>query len=96
MRCYLDYDDKAEDAVDFEDIDEEYDGPEVEATTEEENVLPRKDYFSSNAVYALANSTVSVFDEENYDEDDETANNIEFHVDSVAQNCSSDGIELKP
>nr|TKW29245.1 hypothetical protein SEVIR_3G383800v2 [Setaria viridis] len=91
-----DYDDKAEDAVDFEDIDEEYNGPEVEATTEEENVLSRKDYFSSNAVYALVNSTVSVFDEENYDEDDETTNDIEIHVNSVAQNCSSDVLTEQP
>ncbi|RLM98386.1 hypothetical protein C2845_PM06G32280 [Panicum miliaceum] len=87
-----DYDDKAEDAINFEDIDEEYDGPEVEATTEEDNVLPRKDYFS-NAVYASVNSTVSVFDEENYDEDDGMTNDIELHVKSVVQNCSTDGIE---
>ena len=91
--CCTDYDDKAEDAVNFEDIDEEYDGPEVEATTEEDNVLSRKDYFSSNAVYASVNSTVSVFDEENYDEDDRMTNDIELHVKRVVQNCSSDGTE---
>ncbi|KAG2630296.1 hypothetical protein PVAP13_3KG482000 [Panicum virgatum] len=88
-----DYDDKAEDAVNFEDIDEEYDGPEVEATTEEDNVLSRKDYFSSNAVYASANSTVSAFDEENYDDNGGMTNDIELHVKSVVQNCSSDGID---
>ena len=91
--CCTDYDVKAEDAVNFEDIDEDYDGPEVEATTEEDNVLSRKDYFSSNAVYASVNSTVSVFDEENYDEDDRMTNDIELHVKSVVQNCSSDGTE---
>jgi len=37
-----DYDEKAEDAVDYEDIDEEYDGPEVEAATEEDNLLSKK------------------------------------------------------
>ncbi|CAL4891391.1 unnamed protein product [Urochloa decumbens] len=91
-----DYDDKAEDAVDFEDIDEEYDGPEVEATTEEDNVLSRKDYLSSNAAYALVSSTVSVFDDENYDEDDETTNGIELHVNGVEQNCSSDVLTEQP
>ena len=78
--CCTDYDVKAEDSVNFEDIDEDYDGPEVEATTEEDNVLSRKDYFSSNAVFASVNSTVSVFDEENYDEDDRMTNVIELHV----------------
>ena len=91
--CCTDYDVKAEDAVNFEDIDEEYDGPEVEATTEEDNVLSRKDYFSSNAVYASANSTVSAFDEENYDDDGGMTNDIELHVKSVVQNGSSDGID---
>ncbi|OEL16968.1 Transcription initiation factor TFIID subunit 1 [Dichanthelium oligosanthes] len=91
-----DYGEKAEDAVDFEDIDEEYDGPDVEATTEEDNVLSRKDYFSSNAVCALVNSTTSVFDEENYDEDEGTVNDIEFHANSGVQNCSSDVLTEQP
>jgi len=86
--CYVDYDEKAEDAVDYEDIDEEYDGPEVEATTEEDNVLSKKDYFSSSTVYAV-NSTVSVFDDENYDEEEEPPNDNEPPGDSAAQNLSS-------
>nr|CAB3468539.1 unnamed protein product [Digitaria exilis] len=85
-----DYDEKAEDAVDYEDIDEEYDGPEVEAATEEDNVLSKKDYFSSSAAYASVNNTVSVFDEENYDEDEETPNDNESPGDNAVQNLSSD------
>ncbi|KAJ1288769.1 hypothetical protein BS78_02G113400 [Paspalum vaginatum] len=88
-----DYDEKAEDAVDYEDIDEEYDGPEVEATTEEDNVLSKKDYFSSSAVYASVNSTVSVFGEENYDEDEESPDDNECPGDNAAQNFSSVSIE---
>ncbi|CAD6336096.1 unnamed protein product [Miscanthus lutarioriparius] len=88
-----DYDEKAEDAVDYEDIDEEYDGPEVEATTEEDNVLSKKDYFSSSTVYASVNSTVSVFDDENYDEEEEPPNDNEPPGDSAAQNLSSVSIE---
>lgn len=88
-----DYDEKAEDAVDYEDIDEEYDGPEVEATTEEDNVLSKKDYFSSSTVYASVNSTVSVFDDENYDEEEEPPNDNEPPGDSAAQKLSSVSIE---
>lgn len=63
-----DYDKKAEDAVDYEDIDEQYEGPEIQAVTEEDYLLPKKDYFSSKV--SAATST-SVFDDENYDDDDE-------------------------
>ncbi|KAL6873418.1 hypothetical protein ACP4OV_013500 [Aristida adscensionis] len=84
-----DYDEKAEDAVDYEDIDEEYDGPEVEATTEEDNVLSKKDYLSSAAVYASANNAVSVFDDENYDEDEEPPNADESSCDNAVQNLST-------
>ncbi|KAF8658535.1 hypothetical protein HU200_058992 [Digitaria exilis] len=89
-----DYDEKAEDAVDYEDIDEEYDGPEVEAATEEDNVLSKKDYFSSSAAYASVNNTVSVFDEENYDEDEETPNDNESPGDNAVQNLSSEQAEM--
>ncbi|KAF2927800.1 transcription initiation factor TFIID subunit 1 isoform X2 [Oryza sativa Japonica Group] len=88
-----DYDAKAEDAVDYEDIDEEYDGPEVEAATEEDHLLSKKDYFSSNAVYASVNSKVSVFDEENYDEDEEPPNDNDLPSDNIVQNCTSASAE---
>ncbi|KAK6136246.1 hypothetical protein DH2020_030009 [Rehmannia glutinosa] len=38
--------DKAENAVDYEDIDEQYEGPEVQTATEEDFLLPKKDFFS--------------------------------------------------
>ncbi|KAK3134208.1 hypothetical protein QOZ80_6AG0546340 [Eleusine coracana subsp. coracana] len=84
-----DYDEKAEDAVDYEDIDEEYDGPEVEATTEEDNVLSKKDFFSSAAAYAPVSTTVSVFDDEDYDEDEEPPNDTKSLDDNAARNFSS-------
>ncbi|PKU85465.1 Transcription initiation factor TFIID subunit 1 [Dendrobium catenatum] len=66
-----DFYEKAEDAVDYEDIDEQYDGPEVQAATEEDHLLPRKEYFSSDAFLSSLNSKASIFDEEDYDEDDD-------------------------
>ncbi|KAG5007883.1 hypothetical protein GLYMA_09G215000v4 [Glycine max] len=65
-----DCDVKAEDAVDYEDIDEEYDGPETEAANEEDYLLPKKEFFSSEASVCLE-SKASVFDDENYDEESE-------------------------
>nr|KAJ0199510.1 hypothetical protein LSAT_V11C600337300 [Lactuca sativa] len=63
-----DYDLKAENAVDYEDIDEQYEGPEVQALTEEDYLLPKSDYVSTT-VPPVASS--SLFDDENYDEDEE-------------------------
>ncbi|KAK3034791.1 hypothetical protein RJ639_033696 [Escallonia herrerae] len=65
-----DYDEKAEDAVDYEDIQEQYEGPEIQAVTEEDYLLPKKDYFPTEV--AAANlSKIAVFDDENYDDDEE-------------------------
>ncbi|XWS09403.1 hypothetical protein CRYUN_Cryun40dG0082200 [Craigia yunnanensis] len=66
-----DYDEKAENAIDYEDIDEEYDGPETQAATEEDHLLPRKEYFAADVSSALE-PKASVFDDENYDEDEES------------------------
>ncbi|XVF37607.1 hypothetical protein REPUB_Repub20aG0024100 [Reevesia pubescens] len=66
-----DYDEKAENAIDYEDIDEEYDGPETQAATEEDHLLPKKEYFTADVSSALE-SKVSVFDDENYDEEEES------------------------
>lgn len=81
------YDEKAEDAIDYEDIDEQYDGPEIQSSTEEDHLLPKKDYFSSDAFLASLDHKGSVFDEENYDEEEETIkeneeveNNIEVKI----------------
>ncbi|CAN0901338.1 Transcription initiation factor TFIID subunit 1 [Linum grandiflorum] len=66
-----DYNDKAEDAVDYEDIDEDYDGPEIQDAGEEEYLLPKKEFFSADVSLAALRPTTSVFDDENYDEDEE-------------------------
>lgn len=66
----IDYDEKAEDAVDYEDIDEQYEGPETQAVTEEDYLLPKNDYFSAEVSTATFDRT-SVFDDENYDDDDD-------------------------
>ncbi|XP_059653268.1 transcription initiation factor TFIID subunit 1 [Cornus florida] len=66
-----DYDEKAEDAVDYEDIDEQYEGPECQAATEEDYLLPKKDYYSTQVAVATMEHNSSVFDDENYDDDDE-------------------------
>lgn len=72
LLCFLliDYDEKAEDAVDYEDIDEQYEGPETQAVTEEDYLLPKNDYFSAEVSTATFDRT-SVFDDENYDDDDD-------------------------
>ncbi|XP_020534043.1 transcription initiation factor TFIID subunit 1 isoform X2 [Jatropha curcas] len=67
-----DYDAKAEDAVDYEDIDEQYEGPEIQAASEEDFLLPKKEYFSSEVSLATLEQKTSVFDDENYDEEEET------------------------
>ncbi|KAI3689257.1 hypothetical protein L2E82_47210 [Cichorium intybus] len=64
-----DYDLKDENAVDYEDIDEQYEGPEVQALTEEDYLLPKSDYVSTTIQPVVAPS--SLFDDENYDEDEE-------------------------
>ncbi|XP_024009212.1 transcription initiation factor TFIID subunit 1 [Eutrema salsugineum] len=66
-----DYDRKAEDAVDYEDIDEQYDGPEVQVVSEEDHLLPKRDYFSAAVSLGSLNSRASVFDDEDYDEEEE-------------------------
>ncbi|XP_074292012.1 transcription initiation factor TFIID subunit 1 isoform X2 [Silene latifolia] len=64
-----DYDEKAEDAVDYEDIEEQYEGPETENVTEEDHLMPKNDFVS---VGVSATALVSsVFDDENYDDDDD-------------------------
>ncbi|KAK6916163.1 Transcription initiation factor TFIID subunit 1, histone acetyltransferase domain [Dillenia turbinata] len=66
----FDYDEKAADAVDYEDIDEQYEGPEIQAASEEDFLLPKKEYFSSDVGVNALKHTASIFDDENYDEDE--------------------------
>lgn len=67
----LDYDEKAEDAVDYEDIDEQYEGPEIQIASEEDYLLPKKEYFAAEVSLGALKPTASPFDDENYDEDEE-------------------------
>ncbi|KAK7837167.1 transcription initiation factor tfiid subunit 1 [Quercus suber] len=83
----VDYDEKAEDAVDYEDFDEQYEGPEIQATSEEDHLLPKKEYFSTEVSLASLKPT-SVFDDENYDEELEQEhevvdNNLEVQTTSL-------------
>ncbi|VVA94015.1 unnamed protein product [Arabis nemorensis] len=70
-----DYDRKAEDAVDCEDIDEEYDEDydesEVQVVSEEDHVLPKREYFSAAVALSSLNSKAFVFDDDDYDEEEE-------------------------
>ncbi|KAI3686001.1 hypothetical protein L1987_79670 [Smallanthus sonchifolius] len=87
-----DYDQKAEDAVDYEDIDEQYEGPEVQALTEEDYLLPKSDYVSTTVTAPLVTSS-SLFDDENYDEEEEELPKELVHVDNndLVQNNSVSG-----
>ncbi|CAA0807360.1 Transcription initiation factor TFIID subunit 1 [Striga hermonthica] len=69
-----DYDQKAENAVDYEDINEAYEGPEVHAT-EEDFLLPKKDFFSKEVSVSSMGNKTSVFDDDNYDDEDEDLEN---------------------
>ncbi|RDX73130.1 Transcription initiation factor TFIID subunit 1, partial [Mucuna pruriens] len=82
-------DEKAEDAVDYEDIDEEYDGPETEAANEEDYLLPKKEFFSAEASVCLE-SKASVFDDENYDEESDKEPDL-VNEDSKVDNISLAG-----
>ncbi|XP_047333970.1 transcription initiation factor TFIID subunit 1 [Impatiens glandulifera] len=81
-----DYGEKAEDAVDYEDIDEQYEGPEVQAASEEDYLLPKKDFYSTEVPLSDLKQTTSVFDDENYDEDEDDIEREHELVDIVAKN----------
>ncbi|XP_052178935.1 transcription initiation factor TFIID subunit 1 isoform X2 [Diospyros lotus] len=85
-----DYDEKAEDAVDYEDIDEQYEGPEIQATSEEDLLLPKKDYFSTELSVATLEQKTSVFDDENYDDEEEIEKERDLDTNGEIQNMSSD------
>lgn len=68
--CFCsDYDEKAVDAVDYEDIDEQYEGPEIDTATEEDHLLPKREYLTADVSAATLEQKSFVFDDENYDED---------------------------
>ncbi|CAI9274557.1 unnamed protein product [Lactuca saligna] len=66
--------------VDYEDINEQYEGPEVQALTEEEYLLPKSDYVST-IVPPVASS--SLFNDE--DEEGEELQKELDRVDNVDQ-----------
>lgn len=70
-----DYDEKAEDAIDYEDIEEQYEGPEIQAASEEDYLLPKNEYLSADVSLSLK-PTASVFDDENYDEEIEQEHDV--------------------
>lgn len=80
-----DYDEKAEDAVDYEDIDEQYEGPEIQATTEEDYLLSKKEYFATKVSETALEQKASVFDDDNYDDDEEDYDKEHETVDTVAE-----------
>jgi len=93
----IDYDEKAEDAVDYEDIDEQYEGPEIQATSEEDLLLPKKDYFSTELSVATLEQKTSVFDDENYDDDEEeTEKERDLDTNGEIQNMSSSDLPHDP
>ncbi|XP_048320422.2 transcription initiation factor TFIID subunit 1 isoform X2 [Ziziphus jujuba] len=71
-----DYDEKAEDAIDYEDIEEQYEGPEIQAASEEDYLLPKKEYLSADVSLSALKPTASVFDDENYDEEIEQEHDV--------------------
>lgn len=71
-----DYEEKAENAVNYFDIDEDFEGPEIQAATEEDHLLPRKEYFSAQGSFATLEPTNSMFDDEDYDEEIEQEHEV--------------------
>lgn len=74
-QCKPDYGRKSENAIDYEDIDEQYEGPEIQSATEEDFLLPKKDFFSTEVSVASLDNRTSVFDDENYDDEDDDLEN---------------------
>lgn len=76
--------------MDYEDIEEQYEGPEVQAITEEDYLLPEKDYVSTQ-VSASVKGATSVFDDENYDEESEKENEADENNNTEVQTTTLSG-----
>ncbi|KAM7252551.1 hypothetical protein ACFE04_024434 [Oxalis oulophora] len=87
-----DYDEKAEDAVDYEDIDEQYEGPEIQAVNEEDHLLSRKDYYSAQGSLLPMESKASVFDDDDYDEEEEEELELELEKNEDGTTSLSDSL----
>ena len=68
MVLSVDYDRKADDAVDYEDIQEKYEGPEVQLRSQDEDAILQDQTFYAQA--ALERAPVSLGEDEDYDEED--------------------------
>uniref|UniRef100_A0A1D1Y4I7 Transcription initiation factor TFIID subunit 1 n=1 Tax=Anthurium amnicola TaxID=1678845 RepID=A0A1D1Y4I7_9ARAE len=86
-----DYDEKAENAIDYEDIEEQYEGPEVQSVTEQDSLLREKEYYTGDISVASMTHKVSLFDDENYDEDDDVEKENEAADASSASPVFSSG-----
>ncbi|XP_024189416.1 transcription initiation factor TFIID subunit 1 isoform X3 [Rosa chinensis] len=87
-----DYDEKAENAVNYFDIDEEFEGPEIQAATEEDHLLPKKEYLSAEVSWAKLRDAGDE-EEENYDEEsyqEEEHEVVENDVDVQSISVSGD------
>ncbi|KAL2513613.1 Transcription initiation factor TFIID subunit 1 [Forsythia ovata] len=87
-----DYDEKAEDAVNYEDIDEQYEGPEVQAATEEDYL--RKNYFPKEVSASTLEHAASIYDDENYDDDEDEKQHKEVENNDVVQPFGSPGEQI--
>ncbi|KAL2458807.1 Transcription initiation factor TFIID subunit 1 [Forsythia ovata] len=86
------YDEKAEDAVDYEDIDEQYEGPEVHAATEEDYL--RKNYFSKEVSASTLENAASIYDDDNYDDNEDEKQHKEVENSDVVQPFCSPGEQI--
>ncbi|XP_004288581.1 PREDICTED: transcription initiation factor TFIID subunit 1 isoform X1 [Fragaria vesca subsp. vesca] len=87
-----DYDEKAENAVNYFDIDEDFEGPETQAVTEEDHLLPKKEYLSAEVSWAKLQEAGDEV-EENYDEESEREEEHEVVENDDVQSISVSGDE---
>lgn len=86
-----DYDEKAENAVNYFDIDEDFEGPETQAVTEEDHLLPKKEYLSAEVSWAKLQEAGDEV-EENYDEESEREEEHEVVENDDVQSISVSGM----
>ena len=69
MFLSVDYDRKADNAVDYEDIQEKYEGPEVQLQSQDEDAISQDQTFYAQA--ALERTSVPLGEDDDYDEEDD-------------------------
>lgn len=90
-----DYDQKADNAVDYEDIEEQYEGPEVQVGSEEGAGLSKDECFYAEAALAGPSSNLGapILDEDNYDEEEEEEN-LEREAEIMDTHVAADTVAL--